>query len=329
MQQIKKYILPFFIFVLLTGSIFLNVIEINNPKAPFLKDNDAPPVEKSLTKAGSLNEKLSLSLNDTAIEMKITNAETATITIKDDNKENMSKHVYFQVFATVKNVGSKAFSFSSTPVLGVSKDNFLLLAKNTVNNVEETKSEINTVGIVPNQNSNLMRPSFEIKPGAESSGFFLFENEVQTIQLISNGTPYIWQTMKPGASLLGKELSPSMAVINPEQTVEINLEDKKSAVFNDKNVSLLKFRVNNKSGNEISPLSFIPKYGTTIPGEVYKSEFINEDTASTLNAHMVTGETKLSPHRVEYYVVAFPKNVAFIFLQPPMIDNYTNIRILL
>lgn len=135
--------------------------------------------------------------------------------------------------------------------------------------------------------------------------------------------------MKPGASLLGKELSPSMAVINPEQTVEINLEDKKSAVFNDKNVSLLKFRVNNKSGNEISPLSFIPKYGTTIPGEVYKSEFINEDTASTLNAHMVTGETKLSPHRVEYYVVAFPKNVAFIFLQPPMIDNYTNIRILL
>lgn len=329
MSKFKKYLIPFIVILLLIGSIILNIIEINNPKTPFFQKNNTPSTaEKILTKTSNFDETLTVPINETSIEMKVNRAETSVVTIKDQLTGTTSNQIYFQVFATVKNIGAKSFSFSSTPVVGVSKNNFILLAKNVVSN-NENKVVVSTDGISPNQNSNLMRSSLEIKPGAETSGFFLFENEVQTIQISSSNTPYIWKTMKLGAEITGKEVSSHAEITNKEKTVRFQILNSQFDTVQNKQLNIIRFSMTNSSNDEISPLSFIPKYGTSIPGEVYKSEIIDSEFAQRYNGEFLNSDSRLAPNQTKEYLVAFPKNVAFIFLQPPMTEDFSSIKIIL
>lgn len=328
MKNVKKVLIPAVVFLLLISSIILNILEVNNPRTSIFQSTTTPPAEKILTKTSALNEKLTLPLNDTTIEMKINRTETSVVPVKDALTGAISNQIYFQVFATVKNLGTKSFSFSSTPVIGVSKNNYILMAKNIINN-DENKIIVGTDAISQNQNANLMNSSLEIKPGNESSGFFLFENEVQTVQVLSSSTPYIWQTMKIGSDILGKESSLHDEISNAEGTIKFKIIDTHVDSFDNKQLNILRISMTNTGNSEIAPLSFIPKYGTSIPGEVYKSEVIDESLKHKYTGQILNANSKLGANQTEVYLIAFPKNVSFIFVQPPMVENSINIRIIL
>lgn len=328
MNFIKKYKLPVVISLLLIGSIFLNIIDAQNPNAILFKQDQSEKVaEKVLTRAKSLNEKLILPINDTTIEMKLDRAETSTVTINDDTKGTTTKQIYFQVFATVKNTGTKPFSFHSNPVFGVSNDNFILLAKNSVSSNDENKVTINTEGLSPNQNTNFLHSSVEIKPGTESSGFFLFESEVQTLQMISNGTSYIWHTMKSGANIQGREITTDTPISNSNKTLNFRILEQETVDYKNKKLNVVHISMTNSSDEVVTPFSFIPKYGVTIPGEVAEVEKLDTDITSQFKYPTIDEKTKLDPDSTQHYIIAFQKNVAFIFIQPPLTDNYTNLRI--
>lgn len=328
MNQFKKYFIPCLIILLIIGSIMLNVLEVNNPKTTFFQQSNTPVAEKILTKTNNFDEKLTLPINDTSIEMKLTRAETSIVTVKDALTEKTSNQIYFQVFATIKNIGTKTFSFNSIPVIGVSKNNFILLAKSTTIN-NENKIVIETNGLLPNQNANLMRSSLEVKPGAESSGFFLFENEVQSLQVLSSHTPYIWKTMKVGADIVGQELSSHTELTNKAQDIRFKIIDSHSATQNNKDLTILRVSFTNSSNDEVSPLTFIPKYGISIPGEVYKSESLDSEIAKKYTGEILTTDSRLAPNQTKEYLIAFPKTVSSIFLQPPMIEDFSSIKITL
>lgn len=325
MKKYQKFILPLVVFLLLIASITLNIFEVKNPNTTPFKQNDL--TEKIQTKTKVLGEKLTLPLNDTTIEMKLDRAETAIVTVEGDSKNLTTKRIYFQIYATIKNIGAKPFSFNSTPVFGVSSDNFILLAKNTGSFQDEYNKIITADGVVPNQDLNLIKPFFDIKPGSEKSGFFLFENEIQTLQLISNGTPYIWQTMKVGVNVKGQELATHTPITNTENTITFEIRKQQNIAINEKNLKLLFITITNNSNDEITPLSFIPKYGTTIPGEVHTIELLDAESVKQFEGSIIDENTKLSAHSKANYIIAFDRNIASIFPQSPLISDYTNIKI--
>lgn len=327
MKLLKRYKFHIIISLILFVSIGLNILETKSASTLFNQNTSKSVNDKLLTKAKNIGERLTLPLADTTIELKIDRAETSTITVNNDTQQTSRKQVYFQVYATVKNTGSKTFSFNSNPVFGVSNDNFILLAKNSTSS--ESQAVVNIEGLAPNQNMNFMRASFDLKPGAESSGFFLFESEVQTIQIISNQTPYIWHTLKNGVNIQGRSISTSTPISNSSKTVNFQIIDQKTIDKENKSYNLIHFYIDNVSDSEILPFSFIPKYGITVPGEVYRSEVVDSSLLTEANFPTIDENTKLTAHTTGHYVIAFPKNVAFIFIQPPLTDNFTNLRITL
>lgn len=328
MKKLKVLLTPICVFSVLAFSITMSILETNTPKKEnaFQTENTAKSIR---TKTTTLGEKLSLSLNDTHIEMKLDNVETAVITAKDSEKNITVKRVYFQVYATIKNTGAKSFSFNSVPVFGISHDNHILISKNT-GNLRSTNETVVTIdGIIPNQNSNLAGPFFEIKPGVEKNGYFLFENEVQNIQLLSNGVPYIWQTMKSGANIQGEEYPADNKFISPDNSVSFKIIKQQYQTIENKDLNLLYIEITNMSDKEISPFAFVPKYGLSIPGEVSPIETLSKDTSNKFGYSNLDEQTRLTAHSTSQYIIAFHQNVKYIFPQPPLIKDYSNIKIIL
>lgn len=327
MKKIKILITPLCVLAILIFSIAMNVFDINNPKASFFPNTDN---NKNIqTKTNSLGEKLSLSLNDTRIEMKLDNVETAFVTTRDTEKNTTVKRTYFQVYATIKNTGDKSFSFNSVPVFGISSDNYIVLAKNAGSLKSGSETIVATDGIIPNQNLNLVGPFFEIKPGNEKSGYFLFEGETQNIQLISNGIPYVWQTMKQGRSVLGSEFSVDKTVVSSDNGVSFKILKQQYQTITNKDLNILYVEIANMSNTEISPFAFVPKYGVTVPGEVSTIETLNNETASKYESTALNEQTRLAPHTSHQYVIAFHQSVKYIFPQPPLVHDSSNIKIIL
>lgn len=328
MKKIKNLITPISVISILLFSIVFNIVEAYNNR-PTTNKPLSSAVNPSVLNSAKLGEKLSMSINGTRLDMKLDRAETSSFSFKDAGKGEITKKVYFQVFATIKNSGGKTFSFNSVPVYGVSSDNFVFIAKNIPTQDSTNNAIVTTNEILPNQNSNLIGSSFEIKPGEERSGYFFFENETQNIQLISNGVSYVWQTGKVGMPFHGKEIPFNKTFISTNNHINLTTVKQQQATLSNRDLNIITFEISNTTHEDIPVFSYIPKYGTSIPGIVSSVETISENDAKQFDALSIDEKTVLPANTTKKYAVAFSKDTKFIFPRPPLVSDSTNEKLVL
>lgn len=317
-----------FVVFALFVAISLAVLEINNSSIPFLEEHTT---KSNFSTTALMGEKMSISLNDTTIEMRLDKANIATVSPpKSGNKKNETPgREFFQVFATIKNTGTQNFSFNSVPVFGVSNNNYILLAKSLNTDSDRQQAVVTTEGIILTQDMNIIDPFYELKPGIERSGYFLFESETQSVQLVINGISYKWQTMRKGDDVVGKEATLNQSIPSADQNATLSIESITSSTISNRDVELLTLKITNNSNDDISPFAYVPKFGTTIPGDVLFIENVNSEIAEQHHSLPLSDQTKLAPHTTQNYLVAFPKNVKYLFPQPPFTSDFSYIRFVL
>lgn len=328
MKKIKNLITPIFVVGILIFAIVFNITEAYNTRPTTNKPLNNV-VNPSLLNTANIGDRLSLSINGTRIDMKLDRAETSSFSFRDSEKSEITKKVYFQVFATIKNVGAKEFSFNSVPVYGVSSDNFVFIAKNIPTQVSTNNTIVTTNDILPNQNSNLIGSSFEIKPGEERSGYFFFENETQNIQLISNGVSYVWQTGKTGVLFHGVEIPFNKVFVSTNNSITFATIKQQQATILNRDLIVITLEITNKTNDDIPAFSYIPKYGTSIPGIVSPAEIITPEDAKHFDALSIDEKTVLPANTTNKYVIGFAKDTKFIFPRPPLVNDSTNEKLVL
>lgn len=328
MKKFKNWLTPVSVISILVFAIAFNIVEAYNNR-PTTNKPLSSTVNPSSLNSAKLGEKLSISINGTRLDMKLDRAETSSFSYKDAGKGEITKKVYFQVYATIKNIGAKAFSFNSVPVYGVSSDNFVFIAKNIPTQDSTNNTIVTTNEILPNQNSNLIGSSFEIKPGEERSGYFFFESETQNIQLISNGVSYVWQTGKLGVPFHGKEIPFNKLFVSTNNSISLATVKQQQATLSNRDLNIITLEITNKTNEDIPVFSYIPKYGSSIPGIVSSVETISSDDAKQFDALSIDEKTVLSANTTKKYAIAFSRDTKFIFPRPPLVSDSTNEKLVL